>query len=145
MWWQTSNCSSLLIYRPREDERLSWPGWLTYGGRLTYISGHPSATGRAQDGERTLARDWRSTSEPRRPQVNDFIWADIMFLLFPRHNMKLKRSTYEHRNAERFFDEPEDISQGQGQICHTDSWWSRYCSVELWAPSDSVVSEMSRK
>ena len=60
MWWRTSNCSSLLIYRPREDERLSWPGWLTYSGRLTHISGHPSATGRAQDGERTLARDWRS-------------------------------------------------------------------------------------
>ena len=25
-----SNCSSLLIYRPRKDERLSWPSWLTY-------------------------------------------------------------------------------------------------------------------
>jgi len=35
-----SNCSSLLIYQPREDERLSWPGWLTYSGRLTHISGH---------------------------------------------------------------------------------------------------------
>ena len=57
------NCSPLLIYRPREDERLSWPGWLTYSGRLTHISGHPSATDRAQDGERTLARDWRSTTE----------------------------------------------------------------------------------
>jgi len=29
------------------------------------ITGHPWATGRAQDGERTLARDWRSTAEPR--------------------------------------------------------------------------------
>jgi len=67
MWWRTSNCSSLLIYRPREDERLSWPGCLTYSGRLTHISGHLSATGRAQDGERTLARDWRSTAEPHRP------------------------------------------------------------------------------
>ena len=38
-------------------ERLSWPGWLTYCGRLTHVSGHPSATGRAQDGERTLATD----------------------------------------------------------------------------------------
>jgi len=45
----------------------SWPGWLTYSGRLTHISGHPSATGRAQDCERTLARDWRSTAEPRGP------------------------------------------------------------------------------
>jgi len=65
MWWRTFNCSTLLIYRPRKDERLSWPGWLTW--RLTHISGHPSATGRAQDGERTLARDWRSTAEPRGP------------------------------------------------------------------------------
>jgi len=45
------------IYRSREDKRLSWPGWLTYSGRLTHISGHPSATGRSQDGKRTLARD----------------------------------------------------------------------------------------
>ena len=25
--WRTSNCSLLLIYQPREDERLSWLGW----------------------------------------------------------------------------------------------------------------------
>ena len=64
MWWRTSNCSPLLIYRPWEDERLSWPDWLTYSGCFTHISGHPSATGRAQDGERTLARDWCSAAEP---------------------------------------------------------------------------------
>jgi len=63
MCWRTSNRSSLLIYRPREDERLSWPGWLTYSGRLTHISGHLSTTGRAQGGERKLARDWNSTAE----------------------------------------------------------------------------------
>jgi len=56
-WWRTSNCSPLLIYRPREDERLSWPGWMIYSGRLTHISGNPSATSRAQDGEKTQARD----------------------------------------------------------------------------------------
>jgi len=67
MWWRTSNCSPLLIYRLWEDERLSWPGWLTYSGWLTHISGHPPATGRVQDGERTLARDWRSTAEPCGP------------------------------------------------------------------------------
>ena len=33
---QTSNCSSLLIYRSRKDERLSWPSWLTYSGWLTH-------------------------------------------------------------------------------------------------------------
>jgi len=39
------------IYRPRRDERLSWPDWLTYSGWLTRISGHLSATGWAQDRE----------------------------------------------------------------------------------------------
>jgi len=37
----------LLIYRPRIDERLSWPSWLTCSGRFTHISGHPSAAGEA--------------------------------------------------------------------------------------------------
>jgi len=72
MWWRTSNCSSLLIYRLREHKRLSWPGWLTYSRRLTHISGHPSATARAQDGKRMLARDWRSTAEPCRPKGNNY-------------------------------------------------------------------------
>ena len=45
------------LYRPRKDERLSWPSWLTCSGRLTHISGHPSAAGRAQDR--------RSTTVPR--------------------------------------------------------------------------------
>ena len=32
---QTSDCSLLLIYRPRKDERLSWPGWLvTYRNKV---------------------------------------------------------------------------------------------------------------
>ena len=42
---------SRLIYLPRKDERLSRPGWLTYSGRFTHLSAHPSATGRAQDSE----------------------------------------------------------------------------------------------
>ena len=54
---QTSNCSSLLIYRSQKDERLSWTSWLTYSGWLTHISGHPSAASRAQDSERTPAKD----------------------------------------------------------------------------------------
>ena len=62
---QTSNCSSLLIYRPQKDERLSWPSWLTYSGWLTHISGHPSATSRAQDSECTSAKDQCSTAGPR--------------------------------------------------------------------------------
>jgi len=59
------NCSLLLIYRPRKDERLSWPGWVTYSGRCTHISGHPSAAGRAQDRESSSVKDRRSTTVPR--------------------------------------------------------------------------------
>jgi len=73
---QTSNCSLLLIYRPRKDERLSWPSWLTYSGWFTHVSGHPSATGRAQDSESTLARPmfYRWTTQPvyRGRNINTF-------------------------------------------------------------------------
>jgi len=55
----------LLIYRPLRDERLSWPGWLTFSGRFTHISGHPLATGLAQDRESSPAKDRRSTAVPR--------------------------------------------------------------------------------
>ena len=52
------------FYRPRKDERLSWPSWLTCSGWLTHISGE-SAAGRAQDRESSPARDRRSTTVPR--------------------------------------------------------------------------------
>ena len=45
----TSSCSLLLIYRPRKDERLSRPIWLTYSGRFTGISGYLSAAGGAHN------------------------------------------------------------------------------------------------
>jgi len=54
----------------QRDEGLSWFGWLTYSGRFTYISGHPSATGRAQDRESSPAKDRRSTTEPRNHPVS---------------------------------------------------------------------------
>jgi len=62
----TYSCSLLLIYRPRQDERLSWPSWLTYynSGQFTHISGHPSTVGRAQDSESSPVKDQRSTAEP---------------------------------------------------------------------------------
>jgi len=53
----------LLTYRPQNDERLSWPNWLTCSGWCTYhISGHPSAADRAQDRESSPAKDRRSTT-----------------------------------------------------------------------------------
>ena len=58
------------IYRPRKDERLSWPSWLTYSGWLTHNSGHPSAAGRAQNRESSPAKDRRSTTMPRGTNFN---------------------------------------------------------------------------
>ena len=52
----------LLICRPRKDDRLSWPSWLTCSGWFTDISGHPSAAGRAQDRESSPVRDRRSST-----------------------------------------------------------------------------------
>jgi len=60
----TSICSLLLIYLPRQDERLSRPGWLTYSGCFTHMRGHPSAVGQAQDGESSPVKDRRSTTQP---------------------------------------------------------------------------------
>ena len=62
----TSSCSLLLIYQPRKNERLSWPGWLTYRGRFTHISGHPSAAGPAKDSEscRSKTTFYRCTTQP---------------------------------------------------------------------------------
>jgi len=81
---QTSNCSLLLIYRPRKDERLSWPGWLIYSGWLTHISGHPSATGRAQDSKSTLVKDRRSAAGPRNQStIPAWIFLHSIFSCFP--------------------------------------------------------------
>jgi len=82
MWWRPSNCSLLLIYRPRKDERLSWPSWLTYSGQFTYItcftpiihvpktpSGQPSAACRAQRRGSSPVKDRRSTTAPRNQPI----------------------------------------------------------------------------
>ena len=53
------------IYRPRMNERLRWLSWLTYSGRLTHISGHLSAAGRAWDRKSSLIKDRRSTTVQR--------------------------------------------------------------------------------
>jgi len=67
--WKASDGSLLLIYRARRDERLSWPGWLTYSGRFARISGYISATGRAQDREVRRPKDRRSTTVLRNREL----------------------------------------------------------------------------
>jgi len=55
---RASDCSLLLIYRPRKDERLSWLSWMTYSGRFTHTLS--SDAGRAQDRESSPAKHRRS-------------------------------------------------------------------------------------
>ena len=69
----------LLIYRPRKDERLSWPSWLTCSGWFTHISGHQSAAGRAQDGESSPVRDRRSTTVPRHQIHNHSTFQNVVW------------------------------------------------------------------
>ena len=75
-WW-----SLLLIYRPREDERLSWPCWLTYSGWFIHINGYPSAAGQVQASESSLVRDRRSTTEPPNQyyHINDCDFFDLLY------------------------------------------------------------------
>ena len=86
-WW-----SLLLINRPREDERQSWPCWLTYSGRLTHKVIIRPASSQAQDRESSSVKDQRSTTVLRRQLrwwlsswfMNDFyfnIWFDSSLYL----------------------------------------------------------------
>jgi len=74
---QTSNCSLLLIYRPREDERLSWPSWLTSSEWFIHISGNPSAEGRACDTESSPAKTDVLATVPHHQQ-----WWGTVALIF---------------------------------------------------------------
>jgi len=83
---RTSNCSLLLIYLPRKDERLSRPDWLTYSGRFTHISGHPSAAGRAQDSESSPVRNRRSATQTtcRKSDIQIHLPAYQVSFLYPQ-------------------------------------------------------------
>jgi len=66
----TSDIAYYSIYRPRKDERLSWPSWLTYDGRFTDVSGQPSAAGRAWDRESSPVKAQRSNHFATQPVVS---------------------------------------------------------------------------
>jgi len=87
----------LLIYRPREDERLSWPSspYQQCSGRFNHISGHPSAVGRAQDRESSPVRDRRSTTVPLPLQTtafNTLYQLNIANVCGPREPKRLSES-----------------------------------------------------
>jgi len=46
----------LCIYRPQKDERLSWPGWLTYSRQFTHKVVTCQAVNRAKNTEMSLVR-----------------------------------------------------------------------------------------
>ena len=68
---RTSNCSRLFMCLPRKDERLSRPGFLTYSGRFTYLSGHQSAVV-----ERRTAKVRRSKTNvlPKQSTISVVLW-----------------------------------------------------------------------
>ena len=66
---RTSNYSLLLICLSRKDERLSRPVWLTYNGRFTHVSGHPSAAGQTQVRESSPVKDQRSSTVRRNQPI----------------------------------------------------------------------------
>ena len=77
-----SNCSLLLINLPQKNERLSRPGWLTYSGQFTHISGRPSAAGWVQDRESSPVKNRRSTTVPR----NQLKWCIYIRFWYPSRN-----------------------------------------------------------
>jgi len=86
----------------RKDERLSWPSWLTYSGWFTHISGHPSATGRAQDSESTMLYRWTTqpTVSPKigcYGNVSQHLWTPIKHMIPTTH-----RSPQPKRHPYRF-------------------------------------------
>jgi len=67
------------MYRPRKDERLSWPSWLTCSGRLTHIV----VTRQLQAERRTGSVRRPKTGVP--PAVLTFIAAQKCILTYLRN------------------------------------------------------------
>ena len=79
---EISIVAALLTYRPRRDEKLSWPGWLTYSGRFIHIKWSPvsyrwSCAGHGKfDGQRLTF--YRAATQPIRNvfQTSDSLTAN---------------------------------------------------------------------
>jgi len=75
--WHTAALAYYSIYRPRKDERLSWPSSLIDSGRLTHISGHPSAVGRAWDRKVCQSKTNVLITLPRNQPTNRVVEVDF--------------------------------------------------------------------
>ena len=70
------------IYRPRKDERLSWPSWLTYSGWLTHITHQLQVE--------------RRTGKVRQPET------DVLPLCHATaHCIKVQKPTYNNNLSEK--------------------------------------------
>jgi len=73
---------------------------LTYSGWFTHISGHPSATGRAQDSESTPAKDRCYTAGPRNQRANLGCRSETWFKrLAERRKKSVKKSPSAHHRT----------------------------------------------
>jgi len=62
----TTDCGEWHLIRPRKNERLSQPSWLTYSEH----EWSPAAVGQVQDRERLPVGDWHSTTVPDNQPVH---------------------------------------------------------------------------
>ena len=96
----TSNIAHYASYRPLMDERLSWHSWLTYSGRFTHISGHPSAAGRAWNRKvrrsktNVLPLCHATSQTPRRTTSRQFSAPDESYTELSPFNSYLLRKIY---------------------------------------------------
>jgi len=109
------------IYRPRKDERLSQPSWLTYSGRFTHISGHPSVAGRAQDRGSSPARARRSTNCATPPTYRRSAFASSLCSILLIKGHKRKAVQWSVRTVSVGADVPFSGSQPALDVTHVDN------------------------
>ena len=123
----------LLIYLPRKDERLSRPGWLTYSGQFTHISGHPSAACRAQD--RKVRRS-KTNILPRCHATNDWeSWKGRLCLwgIWGCKRTMSLTGTRQTWSTERHSDRPDGQKMHFGSGRHWRAW------IRMQDPTNSAT------
>jgi len=136
MLW-TSNCSLLLINLPQKNERLSRPGWLTYSGQFTHISGRPSAAGWVQDRESSPVKNRCSTTVPR----NQLKWCIYIRFWYPSRNTWLWPMNNYFMTVCLFYQ--HHITMRVCRYCHTQCIWYRWLVDSLVMHCGEAAAEQS--
>ena len=134
-WW-----SLLLINRAGEDERLSWPCWLTYSGRLTHkviirpSGSHLCARQGKFAGQRPAFDDCAS-----RCVCRDVVVSTVPTWRFTRRSLVCRRPTMSN----------SCVNQRQNQLRRLNTWtryvndWTRTRQRELNARNDVVKCSLN--